>query len=423
MQIKVFKFGGASVKSAEAVKNVVNIIKLQENQKILIVVSAMGKTTNALEKLMHQSVNEDPKRFDTFKEIEHYHRSILEALIPDHSHPAYVDFRTLFSDLAALMEDYQYVDQQAYYSEMVSFGELISTKIVHHYFSYSGYKSHWLEAGCCLITAGVKMTEATVDWKISPSRIQQHVLPIFENHDLVITQGFIAKNLYGKTTTLGREGSDYSAAIFAYALDAQNLTIWKDVPGLLNADPKYFANTQKIDSLSYNETIELAYFGASIIHPKTIQPLQNKHIPLFIKSFLEPKESGSIIGEAQENAIPIPSYIFKKDQVLISISTRDFAFVAEQNLVHIFKKLTDYGLKINLMQNSAISFSICMDFKSALVMPFVTDLQKEFKVKYNEQLELITIRNYNQSIIDELIGNRKVYLEQKNRTTVQLLVK
>jgi aspartate kinase len=274
-----------------------------------------------------------------------------------------------------------------------------------------------------MIETNADFRNALVNWTASQSKISEQCTGLFANNNFVISQGFIARSTNGDTTTLGREGSDFSAAIFAYALNAERLVIWKDVPGLLNADPKYFENTKKLDKVSFKETIELAYYGASIIHPKTIKPLQNKNIPLYIKSFIDPNSEGSVIQSNTINDQLIPSYIFKKSQVLISISPRDFSFIAESNLARIFTQMANYGLKANLMQNSAISFSLCIDEAGENMIEFIQEMQNDFKVRYNRNMELITIRHYNQEVIDKLIGNRKVYLEQKSRSTVQLLVR
>lgn len=422
MELKVFKFGGASVKSAEAVRNVATILKQHQGSKLLVIISAMGKTTNALEKLLQAYLENDLEKLVLFEGIRDFHFSILEELIPKSNQLAFENLAQCFNYLAEDIQKPVALTEAEEYARIVSYGELFSTLIAYHYFKETQFSCTWKEAGEYIITDN-NYLEANVNWSISSKRIKENLLPEFENNDIIISQGFIAKSIDNKMTTLGREGSDYTAAIFAHGLDAADLTIWKDVPGLLNADPKYFENTQKLDVISYRETIELAYYGASIIHPKTIQPLQNKNIPLYIRSFIDPRAKGSAIQSKTYADLRIPSYIFKKDQVLISISARDFSFVAEQHLSHIFNKMNKYGLKANLMQNSAISFSICTDNKSKALIDFVNDLQQDFNVKYNKEMELITILHYNQEIIDNLIGDRKVYLEQKNRTTVQLLVR
>ncbi len=416
--MKVFKFGGASVKSAEAVRNVAEIIGEYQNQKIVLVISAMGKITNALEKLLNLRSSEIDS---SIADIERFHLDIINKLFSDSNSPIYPRINTAFEQLRKIIAA-DIENQQKRYASVVGFGELFSTIIVNQYLQYLGFKSIWVAAGD-IITTENKCVDAEVIWDKSIQKIKSELHSLFVDNTIIVTQGFIAKTDNGDDSTLGREGSDYSAAIIANAIDAEDLTIWKDVPGLLNADPKYFDNTQKIDIISYRETIELAYYGASIIHPKTIQPLKKKTIPLYIKSFISPHESGTIVQQDAFADSLIPSYIFKKNQVIISISARDFSFIAEDKLSIIFDKLNQYNLKVNLMQNSAISFSICIDNKGETVHNFIIDMQKTFKVKYNDDIELITIQNYNQDVIDELIGNRDVFLEQKSRTTVQLLVR
>lgn len=420
--IKVFKFGGASVKSAEAVVNVANILDKYSGNKIMVVISAMAKTTNALERLLNAYINDSFDKFSIFEDIKGFHFTILKDLLDETNKAAFEDLKLNFDALELKIKGTPTNNNASEYAQIVSYGEIFSTLIIYHYLKSVNFSCAWKNAGDFIITEN-KPQDASVDWTNSPTEIKNNLLPVFEEFDIVISQGFIARSKENNITTLGREGSDYSAAIFAFGLNAEDLTIWKDVPGLLNADPKYFENTEKLDSISYRETIELAYYGASIIHPKTIQPLQNKKIPLYIKSFINPDAAGTSIQSKTYNQSQTPSYIFKKEQVLISISARDFSFIAEQHLSSIFNKLSDYGLHVNMMQNSAISFSLCMDNKGEAMLGFIKDLQQDFKVRYNEQMELITIQHYNQEIINDLVANRKVYLEQKNRTTVQLLVR
>jgi aspartate kinase len=420
--IQVYKFGGASVNSAEAIGNVAEILSSKSKGKTLIVLSAMGKTTNALELLADSYFNRMSSTAKLYKDVKNFHLDICKELFPDPGNPVFHELNTLFDDLASLIAEEASEDFNYEYDRIVSYGELISTLILYHYLKDKNFSIAWSDVRDMVVTDS-KYRAARVDWERSPELIRRQCGRLFTNNDFIITQGFIARSFEGESTTLGREGSDFTAAIFAFALDAESLTIWKDVPGLLNADPKYFENTQKLDKVSFKETIELAYFGASIIHPKTIKPLQNKNIPLYIKSFIEPDSDGSVIQANTQNDQLIPSYIFKRNQVLISISPRDFSFIAERNLAAIFARLAKYGLNVNLMQNSAISFSICIDEGGADMISFIESLQKDFKVRYNRNMELITIRHYNEQIIADLIGKRKVYLEQKSRSTVQLLVR
>jgi len=420
--IKVFKFGGASVNSAKAVQNVAHILETQAKGKTFIVLSAMGKMTNALELLADSYFNQMTSTFSLFNDVKSFHYKVAKELFTNENCPVFEDLDQLFEDLASMLAEPPNERFNLEYDRIVSYGELLSTKILYHYLRAKQFSISWIDARD-MIETNNHYRNAKVHWEMSSKQIRQQSGVIFTNTDFIISQGFIARSKDGNTSTLGREGSDFSAAIFAYALDAESITIWKDVPGLLNADPKYFENTQKLDKVSFKETIELAYYGASIIHPKTIKPLQNKNIPLYIKSFIEPHTEGSIIQSETYNDQLIPSYIFKKNQVLISISPRDFSFIAENNLAKIFTQMSNYGLRANLMQNSAISFSLCIDEGGEEMIGFIQEMQSEFKVRYNRNMELITIRHYNQQIIDDLIGERKVYLEQKNRSTVQLLVR
>ena len=420
--IKVFKFGGASVNSVESVQNVANILRNQASGKTLIVLSAMGKMTNALELLADSYFNQMKSTFSLFNKVKTFHYDIVKELFQDYGSVIFEDLDQVFEDLASMLAENPTEQFNIEYDRIVSFGELLSTRILYRYLEAQGFYIAWADARD-MIETNEEYRNALVNWQTSPKLIKQQCGTLFTDFDFIISQGFIARSVNGDTTTLGREGSDFSAAIFAYALDAESLTIWKDVPGLLNADPKFFDNTEKIDKVSFKETIELAYYGASIIHPKTIKPLQNKNIPLFIKSFLQPNTDGTVIQSNTINDQLIPSYIFKKNQVLISISPRDFSFIAESNLAEIFLQMATFGLKANLMQNSAISFSLCIDEGGEEMIGFIQQMQKDFKVRYNQNMELITIRHYNQKVIDDLIGNRKVYLEQKSRSTVQLLVR
>ncbi len=417
----VFKFGGASVKSAEAIKNVADIIDDYNGQKLMLIISAMDKTTNALENLLNAKIHGDLDFDSQLNKIKEFHCNIIETLFPKNHTTVFDEVKAIFNDLNRsinLSHDNFYKS----YSEIVSYGEILSSTILHNYLLFRGLKSKWQNAGDYIITED-KYINAEVDWDFCPTIINKALKPLFKSYDVIVSQGFTAKNGSGEVTTLGREGSDYSAAIFAYGLNAKEVTIWKDVPGLLNADPKYFNDTIKINRISYRQTIELAYYGASVIHPKTIQPLKKKSIPLNIKSFLNPKENGTLIHQDAKLDTIIPSFILKKNQVLLSISAHDFAFIAEDSLSIIFKKLNEYNLKVNLMQNSAISFSICLDNNKEIIQNFIIDLQNIFKVKYNEHMELITIQNYNQNIIDDLIGDSDIFLEQKSRTTAQILVR
>ncbi|MBL7936067.1 MAG: aspartate kinase [Bacteroidia bacterium] len=419
--MQVFKFGGASVKDAEGVKNVAEVLKQFHGQKITIVISAMGKMTNALERLANSFFNKTENAESVLEEIKKYHLDICQQLFPSASHSIYTDLENTFVELYWAIEDEPTHGFDFEYDQIVSMGEVISTKIVSAYLNDIGLTNKWIDARGIIQTDNT-YREGKVDFELTESLVKRDLIPVFNSINIIITQGFIGGTSENFTTTLGREGSDYTASILAYCLNAENVTIWKDVPGVLNADPKWFSHTKKIDELSYHDAIELTYYGATVIHPKTIKPLQNKNIPLYVKSFIKPKEKGTVIRDG-EKRLNIPSYIFKIDQVLISIQPKDFSFIAEDNLSDIFELFSKHGVKINLMQLSAISFSVCCDNNVEKINALVTELQNQFKVLYNSGLELMTVRYYTQEIIDILTSQKIILLEQRSRYTVQMVMK
>jgi aspartate kinase len=419
--MQVFKFGGASVKDAEAVKNVAEVLKQFPNQKLCVVISAMGKMTNALEKLANAFFYNSENANDILEEIKQFHFSICSQLFFENTHPIYNELENTFVELHWAIEDEPTHSYDFEYDQIISMGETISTKIISAYLNEIGILNKWVDARG-LIQTDNTYREGKVDFELTEVLITSQITPILKTIDIVVTQGFIGGTSENFTTTLGREGSDYTASIIAYCLNAESVTIWKDVPGVLNADPKWFNKTKKIDQLSYQDAIELTYYGATVIHPKTIKPLQNKNIPLFVKSFLHPKEVGSVIKDG-ENRLNIPSYIFKINQVLISIQPKDFSFIAEDNLSDIFEVFAKCNVKINLMQLSAISFSVCCDHDVIKINNLVNELQQTFKVLYNSNLELMTVRYYTPEIIESLIKNKIILLEQRSRFTVQMVMK
>ncbi len=414
----VFKFGGASVKDANAVKNLNHIIE-SYNDNIVIVVSAMGKMTNVFEKLCSSYYNgNECVNFD-FKSIYDYHYKIVNELFYDNSFLIKEKIESLFNEIKTILsntcdENYAFV-----YDQLVPYGELLSTTIISNYLNLGEKDCQYIDIRKCIIT-DKQYQEAKVDWVKSTDNIKSTFS--FSKTSLYITQGFIGGTTEEETTTLGREGSDYSAAIIANILNAKELVIWKDVSGLLNADPKWFDDTIKLGNISYNEAIELSYYGATIIHPKTIKPLENKLIPLYVKSFIEPTEEGSLINKNTTKDEKIPSFIFKVNQVLISISPKDFSFIIEENLSEIFKKLVEKGIKINLMQNSALNFSICVDDNPSKIENFINSLKENYKVLFNKGLELATIRHYNEPTINRVLKGKTIYLEQKTRFTAQFVI-
>jgi aspartate kinase len=420
--MKVFKFGGASVKDAQGVKNVGAILKKYPNDKIVVVVSAMGKTTNALENLVRAK---DEKEVDRIlAEIKQDHFNTLQELFPDKKNPVYTLLEGEFKSIKQMLSSNSLLqfggkfDEQ--YDQVVSMGEVISSHIVSACLNASGVSNQWLDAQNIICTDD-NYREGNVDFEKTSKKAKEELTQIVKEKGIVITQGFIGKTPTSKTTTLGREGSDYTAAVLAYCLDAESVTIWKDVPGVLNADPKWFDNTIKIDHLSYQDAIELSYYGATVIHPKTIKPLQNKGIPLFVKSFLKPEDAGTRIDNDFSH-LPVPCFIFKVNQVLVSVSPKDFSFIVEENLSRIFKDMAKHKVKVNVMQNSALNFSICMDDDGEKVPALIEALKEDFRVLYNKNLELVTIRYYDQATIDRVCINKKVLMEHKSRYTVQLVV-
>lgn len=418
--MKVYKFGGASVKNAEAVKNVAKIIEL-ESDDLLVVISAMGKTTNALEKVVEAYYNNTGKCFDYLQEVKDFHSAILKELFEDQQHSIYEDIHNTFVEIEWEIEDEPQRDYSYIYDQIVSVGEMLSTKIISTYLTQYGLTNKWLDARDVIQTDNT-YRDAKVNWELTESLAKKHVLPTFNDaNSVVITQGFIGVSSENFSTTLGREGSDFSAAIFAYCLGAKSVTIWKDVPGMLNADPKWFDETEQLYNISYHEAVELAYYGATVIHPKTIKPLQNKHIPLYVKSFLNPKKKGTLINDNTTEDSLIPSFIFKMNQVLISIAAKDYSFILEDNLSHIFGLFAKYSVKINLMQNAAISFSVVVD-DSLKVGHLINELKEKYKVLYNENLELVTVRHYNQETIDRVTQGKRILVEQKSRSTARIVM-
>jgi len=420
--MKIFKFGGASVKDAESVRNVSEILKLFPGEPLVVVVSAMAKTTNALEEVVKAYCSGSDEAAELLNKVKHYHTEVLEQLFPDTNAEVYEKINNYLVEIDWVLEeeprDYDFV-----YDQIVSFGELISTTIVSHYLDKIGIANKWIDIRDCLLTDNT-YREGKVNWEESAKRVKS-VIPemINERNPIVITQGFIGATSENYTTTLGREGSDYTAAILAYILEAESVTIWKDVPGVLNADPKFFNDAQKLEQLSYHDAIELAYYGASVIHPKTIKPLENKNIPLYVKSFLQPQAKGTVIGKDLQTKPQVPSFIFKTDQVLISIAAKDFSFIAEENLSSIFSCFAQLGVKMNLMQNSAISFSVCIDDDVFKTPKLIEMLKKDYWIRYNSGLQLYTIRYYYPSTIETLSQGREILLEQRSRTTAQLVMK
>lgn len=419
----VFKFGGASVKDAESIQNVASILSLYPGKKIAVVVSAMGKSTNKLEEIVDSLATKNHKLFvGLVDELEAFHMDIMAALFPERHYKIYQTIEEIFESLRARFEMAFSANLSFEYDQIVSLGEVISSQIVSAYLVDQDFSVQWIDART-IIRTDHSHQEGKVDWQKTEKLVQEHMLPAFQDADILLTQGFIGHNAEGFTTTLGREGSDYTAGILAYCGNAENVTIWKDVPGMLNADPKYFSNTKKLEAISFKEAIELSYYGASVIHPKTIQPLQNRNIPLFVKSFLDPKADGTIIQASSSKDHLVPSYIFKFEQALYSFTPKDFSFIVEENLSVIFGKLSDLNIKINLMQNSALSFSILVDQKKLKRDEFLAFFQSDYEVKYNENLSLVTIRHYDEDTIQQVTHGKEILLQQRTRHTARFVLK
>ena len=421
--ILVFKFGGASVKSAKALNNVINILKLYSNRKIVVVVSAMGKTTNKLESLFEAALNEKHDLFISQKDaLYDFHIEMIKTLFSNQAYETIKhEIDLIFDDISAFYQKKSVHSKSQRYDAFVSFGEHLSSLILQFKIDQDLKESQWSDARKMIKTDDQFQT-ANVDWQTSIELIKTHCLEALDANRIIVTQGFVSSNALGETTTLGREGSDYSAGIFAHALDAESVTIWKDVPGMLNADPKFFEDTQKLDRISFREAIELSYYGASVIHPKTLKPLQNKKIPLYVKSFMHPTEEGTTIDVDTSNDHMIPSFIFKKNQVLFSITPKDFSFLIEANLGDIFLKLSEAEAEINIMQNSALSFSFLVDYNANKIESIIKQLSPSYEVKYNTDLELVTVRHYDKKTNNFVCKGKKILLQQRTRKTARFVL-
>lgn len=413
--MQVYKFGGASVKDANSLRNVASILKNEDTISLLVVVSAMGKITNALEKVVN-TYFENKKAVDgLISEIEKFHHSILLELFHNPNHIVFKTIHAEFSLLRNFISQNTSQDYDFVYDQIVSYGELLSTKIVSAYLTEINIENHWLDSRENVATDN-SYRGASVDWKTTAPLISKNVQP----NKINIVQGFIGryKNV---TTTLGREGSDFTAAIFAYCLNAKSVTIWKDVDGVLNAHPKYFDQTVLLHQLSYKEAIEMAFYGASVLHPKTLKPLENKLIPLKVRSYNNLNCFGTSIQKGEDVIPKVPCYILKENQILVSISALDFSFMVEHNLSEIFKKLHDFKLKVSLIQNSALSFSVCIEDKFNNFYLFYNELKSNYRVVYNTQLTLYTIRHFNAESVANVVNNKKIYLKQSSRETIQII--
>lgn len=416
--MRVFKFGGASVKDADGVKNLLSVLKKVGHDNTLIVVSAMGKTTNALEVVLDNYFNNRSELQSSIQDIKKYHNGILLDLFDNENHKVFNKVTSLFLELDNFFKTNKSPDYNFVYDQIIGFGELISTTIISYYLDENGFKNNWLDVREFIKTDNF-YRRANVDWSTTQEIISKKV----NKSVLNITQGFLGSDVNNFTTTLGREGSDYTAAIFAFCLNADSVTIWKDVPGVLNADPRYFENAELLNKISYREAIELAFYGASVIHPKTLQPLQRKEIPLNVKSFVNPTKSGTIVGKEIGIDPEVPCFILKQNQVLLSLSTLDFSYIMEENISEIFKLLHLYKMKVDVIQNSAISFSVCFENNYQNLEKLLHHLKAKFKVTCHENVSLYTIRHFNKESINQLEANKSVLLKQILSETIQIVTK
>ncbi|MFZ1751705.1 MAG: aspartate kinase [Saprospiraceae bacterium] len=419
MGIKVFKFGGASVKDAEGYRNVSKIIQKWDHENIIIVVSAMGKTTNALEEVVRSYYKQDGKSSEWLHQVKESHYQLIDQLFPV-SKDVLDDINDTFVEIEWVLEEAPNEDFDYIYDQIVSIGELLSSKILCHYINHLGSSALWLDIRDVILTDNT-YRDARVNWDTTQNNAKSKILPMFDQGNHIVTQGFIGSTTENFTTTLGREGSDYTAAILSYCLDADGMHIWKDVPGVLTGDPRIFDDTIKLPRLSYKEAIEMTYYGAKVIHPKTIKPIQNKQIPLYVRPFMDPSSEGTIISDEKELSYP-PIIVIEPDQTLLHISTNDFSFVAEHHLSMIFALLAKYRLKVNMMRNTAISFTVCVNNIPERIKGFEIELGNEFRMIHDDGLELVTIRHYNDDILKDMKKNRLILFEERIQNTVQMVV-
>ena len=413
--MKVFKFGGASVKNSDSIRNIVEIIRSCGTNELIIVVSAMDKTTNALENVLELYLKNNQEYLQKIDQIFRFHDKICRDLFPK-NHNVFSGLKNIITKLVSFLKNNKSPNHSFVYDQTVSYGELISTFIINSYFVEEKLETNFIDARNCIKTDS-NYRGGNIIWDKTNENIKDNI----KINQLNLTQGFIASDKNNFNVTLGREGSDYSAAIFAFAVNAESLTIWKDVKGLLNGDPKYFKNTKLIKTISYSEAIELAFYGASVIHPKTLQPLQKKEIPLYVKSFEKPDQNGTEINKNLELSPKVPCYIFKNNMIFIKIFSLDFSFAIDENLSHIFKKIDECKMKVDVIQNSAISFSICLNDKYDQIDNLLKNLKEKFKIEVFKNTSLYTIRHFDEKSIELVSKGKKLLLEQRTEKTVKLI--
>lgn len=419
--MQVYKFGGASVKDAQAVKNVISILKENPFKEKVVVISAMGKTTNDLEKVINEYYANNSEWKNSIETVYTKHLAIISELFDNQPNTCDVAVRKIIDKTIDFLVQNHSRNYNFIYDQVVSIGEYISTTIVSEFANHQSVTNTLVDAKHCIFTDNA-YTEGKIDWKKTEKAISTVIPPLFET-GFVITQGFVGCTQEDFTTTLGREGSDYTAAIFSYCLNAERMTVWKDVEGIMNADPKEFPEATFISELTFTEAIEMTYYGASVIHPKTIKPIQNRNIPLEVRSFVNYNKRGSIISANANTSFLPPIIIHKRNQVLLSFSAKDFSFIGEDHLSKVFSTFADLRLRINMMQNAAISFSICVDYKKEKIDAIIDELSNDFSIVQNEKLSLLTIRHFNQGIIDKLTKEKDILIRQISRNTIQVLMR
>lgn len=417
--MEVFKFGGASVCDAASVKNVGCIVRQYSTDELIIVISAMGKMTNAFELLLEAYIHDTDLLDSRYDAIYSFHRKIIEDLFPDTAHTIYNELESVFQTIQRILQSSPSENIDYEYDRLVSYGEVLSSLILSSYLNINGISNVWLDARR-IIKTDRSFREAEILWGETKTCFTRALAG--ESSRYYVIQGFIGGTRENVPTTLGREGSDYTAALAAYCLDASRVTIWKDVAGVLHADPRYEKNAQKIDRLSYHDAIELTYYGAKVIHPRTIKPLQNKTIPLYVKSFVKPEDAGTEISDTS-STIPCPVYIIKQNQLLMTVSPCDFSFITEKNLSDIFTALSNNRIRLNLMQNSALSFSMSLDNEPKKIDTYINQLKRLYKIRYNAPVQLVTVWHHDDDTIARLTQHKEVLLEEKTRYTVQLVTR
>jgi aspartate kinase len=418
--IKIFKFGGASVKDADGIKNVASILARHKDEKIAIVISAMGKTTNAIEDVINAHAKKTGNAFEFYEKVKKAHYDIIDGLF-DKNDDVYLAVDDIFVEGEWVIEEDPHEDYDYMYDQIICIGELVSTKIVSAYLNKIGMTNEWVDARD-IIACDNTFREGRIIWDKTIAQTQSVIPPLFETQNLIVTQGFIGSTSENFTITLGREGSDYSAAIISFCLDADSMTIWKDVPGVLTGDPRLFENVTKLDRLSYKEAIEMTYYGATVIHPKTIKPLQNKNIPLYVKSFINVDGDGTVIANEGDDLYP-PIVIVEKNQTLLYISSRDYSFIAEHHLSHLFTLFDKYRVWVNMMRNTAISFMVCVPNQPERLKGLLKEMDADFSIIQEDDVELATIRHYQESVIDEMKKGKIILLEERIRKTFQMVTK